>query len=268
MMIREHTGSDPSSPAVWRVESVPSSLDVGFMLAQRGDMAVWDSVLAKTQSAGRGQLRRQWNSPPGNIYAAVRLPLFAPFITAGASVAIGLLTALALRKFGWPVALKWPNDLIVQGDGALCRKVGGILLEERGGVLLAGIGINVAVTPALANAEMRKNTTLDATSLAQTGHVPPAPEILWQQLVNYLYLTYTADSDFASRWKIQAEQMLLWRGETVALCEGETIERGILVGLSTDGGLCLRTGGQVKEFFSGTLRHVEDVSLKRAGYGQ
>lgn len=108
------------------------------MLAGRGWLEPWDSVLAVSQTAGRGQLRRQWVSPPGNVYAALRLPLTPPFDGTAAAPVMGMLLAQGLRQGGWPIWLKWPNDLVLCGADGIPRKLAGILLEERGGVLLAG----------------------------------------------------------------------------------------------------------------------------------
>ncbi|MDR2820196.1 MAG: biotin--acetyl-CoA-carboxylase ligase [Desulfovibrio sp.] len=255
MIVRENINPESPGPVVWRTDKAASSLDVGFMLAERGALAVWDSVIVKSQSAGRGQLRRQWRSPPGNIYATLRLPRLAPFDDTAASPATGLLFAMALRSRGWPVLLKWPNDLILQADASF-YKLGGILLEERGEILLAGVGINVTVAPM--GIELREDTALRATSLSCSAIKPPFPEILWRELVNHVYSAYNDNGVFLSRWKAQAEQILLWRGDNVELCEGGQCERGRLVGLSAAGGLCLHTtGGQLKEFLSGTHRLVQ-----------
>ena len=113
---------------------------MGHTLARRGLLAPWQSVLVSSQRQGRGQLRRNWVSPAGNIYAALRLPMQEPFASSAASTVTGAMLAAALGKLGFEVRLKWPNDLAVL-DGDTPAKVAGILLEERAGVLLAGIGI-------------------------------------------------------------------------------------------------------------------------------
>lgn len=37
-------------------------------------LGVFDSLLAESQTNGRGQYRRNWGSPAGNLYASLRLP--------------------------------------------------------------------------------------------------------------------------------------------------------------------------------------------------
>ena len=104
-------------------------------------------VLAESQSAGRGRLGQPWFSPPGvNLYASVlfrgsltlkEAPLFS-FIG-------GLALADAVRETGASPAIKWPNDVLIDG-----RKVGGSLAEcgARGAevdYLIVGVGANLNV---------------------------------------------------------------------------------------------------------------------------
>ncbi|MDR0816512.1 MAG: biotin--[acetyl-CoA-carboxylase] ligase [Desulfovibrio sp.] len=242
-------------PVIWFTGQATSALDAGFWLQKRDRLAVWDSVIVAAQTAGRGQLRRTWFSPPGNIYAALRLPLIPPFDGSAASVATGLLLASALHELGWPVLLKWPNDLVLLSrQEGIPHKLGGILLEERGGVLLAGIGINVASAPSIC--VLRKNAAMAAASLADFVKQPLLAEKLWQQLVKHVYLAYAQDSAFIRRWQSRAEQLLLWRGSNVELSEDRHTTRGKLAGLSPTGGICLFTDGKMTEFLSGTLRRA------------
>ena len=149
---------------VWCYGRVGSVLDVAH--AAPTD-APWTSLLAAEQSAGRGQLRRRWRSPRGNVYAAVRLPLSdgaALWRGSAASPLMGALLVTALRAAGFDVCLKWPNDLVAQPQaGGEVRKVGGILLEERGGTLWAGVGLNVRHAPDAAL--LRADHALPAGSL-------------------------------------------------------------------------------------------------------
>ncbi|WP_165065642.1 biotin--[acetyl-CoA-carboxylase] ligase [Desulfovibrio sp. ZJ200] len=256
---RQGESASARPPFVWRLGEVVSSLDAAFLLALRGRLIVWDSLLAASQTAGRGQLRRRWASPPGNIYAALRLPPAPPFDGTAASPLMGLLLALALREEGWPVELKWPNDLVLRVMGGMPRKVAGILLEERGGILLAGIGVNVNNAPPAT--ALRKESALEAASLAQTASAPgltlPPAELLWERLVKHMHSSYTNGLSQPGQWKTHAEQLLLWRGREVELHDERQSAHGRLVGLSTTGGLCLRVNGKLEEFLSGSLRLTE-----------
>ena len=74
---------------------------------------------------------RNWVSPEGNVYAALRLPQRHPFTGTAAAPAVGGLIAEALAHMGFDVHMKWPNDLLrreEQEEGPGWCKVGGILL--------------------------------------------------------------------------------------------------------------------------------------------
>lgn len=63
------------------------------------------------------------------------------------TLAIGIASCDAVRAYGAPAVLKWPNDLLVNG-----RKLAGILVEahSQGGRLdavVVGIGVNLDRTP-------------------------------------------------------------------------------------------------------------------------
>jgi BirA family biotin operon repressor/biotin-[acetyl-CoA-carboxylase] ligase len=83
-------------------------------------------VLAEQQTAGRGRGNKAWFSPAGvNLYASI---LFRPPIGVAAAPCFAFIASLALadaiRELGIPVALKWPNDVLVGG-----RKVAGVRAE-------------------------------------------------------------------------------------------------------------------------------------------
>jgi BirA family transcriptional regulator, biotin operon repressor / biotin---[acetyl-CoA-carboxylase] ligase len=119
--------------------------------------AVPELLAAEEQTAGRGRLGRRWRSAPGaGATFSIRRPMRCEQRRlAGLSVAVGVSSARALRRLGARgVALKWPNDLMVDK-----RKLGGILIETRplprpdtrraepASVVIVGIGINCRTQP-------------------------------------------------------------------------------------------------------------------------
>jgi BirA family biotin operon repressor/biotin-[acetyl-CoA-carboxylase] ligase len=132
------------------LDATESTNDDALRAAREGDRGpLW--VVAEEQLAGRGRHGRRWASPRGNLYASLLLTdpceqCLAP--------QLGFLAGLALHGaveavtgIGAPrLALKWPNDLLL--DGA---KVSGLLLEgHRIGATLAivvGFGVNVTDAP-------------------------------------------------------------------------------------------------------------------------
>lgn len=124
-------------------------------------------VFARHQTAARGRLGRQWESPRGNFSATlVMRPEGSPAAAALRSflAANAVFEALAMHANRDALALKWPNDILLN-DG----KVAGILLESaglRGSVdwLSIGIGVNLIHSPAgLRNAPFPPVSLLEET---------------------------------------------------------------------------------------------------------
>ncbi len=101
------------------------------------------AVLAEHQSQGRGQQANRWLSIPADaITLSIILP--CPPTIMGLSVAIGaaIWQNLDAKKH---LCLKWPNDILDIHQ----NKVGGILTEVRGDVVIVGVGINRLMTTTL-----------------------------------------------------------------------------------------------------------------------
>ncbi len=246
--------ADPGWPGPERVRvlaACSSTLDVAWQLVQRGELAPWDSVLCARQWAGRGQMRRSWASPQGNLYASVRLPnlpsAWEPLVPL--MVGFGIRQGLGQEA----VRLKWPNDLVLEG-----KKLGGILLEERDSVLVAGIGINLVSAPPIE--ELRSEAALPA------GRLPaPCPPVLalWWQLVHGLRLCYetTPASMSPAAWCSSLSSCLAWHGQWVQVEDHRSSICGVLCGVAEDGALRLALpGGEEARITSGSLRPVSPNS--------
>lgn len=121
-------------------------------------------LVALVQTAGRGRLGRNWQSEGeaagASLTFSLALPM-APRSWSGLSLAVGLSVADSLQaelpavgSRAPRIALKWPNDLWLQGQGAE-RKLGGILVETASWLapgaasgatrwVVVGVGLNVA----------------------------------------------------------------------------------------------------------------------------
>ncbi|TDQ56533.1 BirA family biotin operon repressor/biotin-[acetyl-CoA-carboxylase] ligase [Mesocricetibacter intestinalis] len=103
--------------------------------------------LAEYQTAGRGRRGRRWLSPfAGQAIFSFYWHFNEARKASGLTLIIGMAIAEVLREMGAQgVALKWPNDLLLDG-----RKLGGILAEVmhlRNGCLnlVVGVGINLSL---------------------------------------------------------------------------------------------------------------------------
>ncbi len=233
-----------------------SSQDAAFALVQTGALPLWGGLVAGVQSSGRGQLRRVWVSGPGNVHLSVRWPL--PFGADQAwnpilSLAVGSALAEALNGMDVPVQLKWPNDILWQE-----HKVGGVLLEDRAGELVVGIGLNLDLAPPVE--ALREGHAVPAASFRDMGSNYSPLTLAWA-LVNRMQISYlntlrrTAPNDFLHSLSCR----LAWMGRMVCLDHGQERVCGTMQGLAGDGGLILLTGEGSRVFHSGSVTPVERV---------
>ena len=104
-------------------------------------------ALAEFQSAGRGRLGRSWEVPEGtSVMMSILLrPKFEPQYAPTLTLVMGMAVAKAVKKLGFDVSIKWPNDVVVSH-----KKICGILTEMgvRDGKIdyaVIGVGINVNI---------------------------------------------------------------------------------------------------------------------------
>lgn len=146
--------------AVQHVEATGSTNGDLARLAARGG-AHGTVLVADVQLAGRGRLGRTWVAPPGDalLFSVLLRPDGVPVSRRGwIGGLLGLAAVGALAETtGVRAALKWPNDVLVDG-----RKVAGILAELAGDALVVGMGLNVTVPRAALPRP-------DATSLLLAG---------------------------------------------------------------------------------------------------
>lgn len=243
-----------------------SGFDVAWRLAAQGLLPPWGSVLAVSQWAGRGQMRRAWQSPSGNVHGVMRLghglggageppadmlPMLA-----------GLALALVLEDLGLSPRIKWPNDVLVDE-----RKIAGILVEERSGtgpgeppVLLVGMGVNLVAAP---DAELlRRDSAAPAGSLHDRlggGQGQTGPLGLWPVIAARLrqVLHAARDRDAAAEFRSAVEARLAWLGREVEVRDGPFDKTmGRIIGLEASGALRLAVHGRETVCRSGSVYPV------------
>lgn len=229
-----------------------STFDVAWELARRDCLPPWGAVLAVSQNQGRGQLRRHWHSPGGNLYLSFLLPRDPLFDHAAASLIVGFLVQRALAALTVPTQLKWPNDILLQ-DAGFGAKAGGLLLEEREGRVIAGLGLNLRHSPQ--EGLLREAHAVPAASL-ELWNFSPYP--LWLKLSGLMREGYTALRQYGMVEALRrAETVLAWRNIPVQVEDGGETTRGTIAGLGEQGELLLCDR-------QGRLRMVHSGSLKLA----
>ncbi|HZA50552.1 MAG TPA: biotin--[acetyl-CoA-carboxylase] ligase [Myxococcaceae bacterium] len=240
--------------AIHYFESLPSTNESAHRLAQEG-ASHGEVVIAEQQTAGRGRRGRSWISPAGvNLYFSVVLrpelsPQRAPELTLAAAVAV----AETLREAGAPAAIKWPNDLLVEG-----RKIAGILAEmaaegDNLSFVVMGVGVNLNGR----DADFPPELASVATSLMETRgeRVPRAlfTAALWTRLERWLDVHQ--ESGFArvrDAWRALSNTL----GQDV-LVKTETREfRGVAEDIDDTGALLVRTPDGLERIVAGDLEQM------------
>lgn len=243
----------------WRrlaLGEVDSTNSQAMTLARAGEAGrLW--VTATSQSGGRGRSGRVWVSAPGNLYASALLLDPAPLdrigtlpLVAGLAVHDALKPDFAANPHA--LAIKWPNDILV--DGA---KINGILLEGKrlpsgAHAVVIGCGVNVAHHPETA---LYPATDLRACGIATTV------ETLFARLVTALDRRL-AQWDRGRGFPATREDWLraargLGEEVTVRLASGALTGR--FAELDAEGYLCLAlAGGARRRISAGDLFFSSD----------
>jgi len=205
---------------------------------------------AERQISGRGRQGRSWDSVTGNLFASTLVRLGdgdPPPASLALVVSLALYDAVAAflpEVARASLALKWPNDLMLDGG-----KLSGILLEREGNAVVIGVGVNLARHP--------EGLDRPVTSLAN-HMMAPSPDIFLRELAERF-------AEWLAKWRepglgaIRDQWLLRAHPPGSALTvhdpAGRALE-GVFDGLEADGALRLRLAdGSVH------VMHAGDVFL-------
>jgi BirA family biotin operon repressor/biotin-[acetyl-CoA-carboxylase] ligase len=211
-------------------------------------------VIAERQSAGRGRLGRRWHSPAHvNLYCSIVLrPALPPDAVPQITLVTGAAVAAAVaEETGLEPAIKWPNDVLLDG-----RKVSGTLTEmesemERVHHVIAGIGVNLNAPLSSFPRELREKAT---SLLVATGRRIDRAAFVARLLValeaRYGRFLSVGFSSVRAEW--ESLSCLTGREVRVAGADGEL--GGRVLGLDDDGALRVRaTGGRIVRVVAGEV---------------
>jgi BirA family biotin operon repressor/biotin-[acetyl-CoA-carboxylase] ligase len=233
-------------------EQVGSTNDIALQWAEEKDIRDYSLVLANEQIMGRGRNGRKWQTPPDTALA-LSLILLPNSNEKKKLILFTALGALALaaslkEKFNIDAQIKWPNDVLIDGE-----KVAGILVEanwigDTPKAVVLGMGINIrseAVPPT-------KETLFPATSLEDALGAPMARldvlRGLLQALVNWR--PRLGGDEMVTAW----DEHLAYKGQQVEIRgrDGQ-VTQGKVLGINKDGSLRLDTVQSI---------HFGDVHLR------
>lgn len=234
-------------------ESSPSTNSELLALAADPGVPSFTALLTLDQTAGRGRLDRTWVAPAGRALALsvlVRDALASP-LASWLPLLAGLALAEALDEAApGLVAVKWPNDLLIDG-----RKVCGILVEVAPGGrdVVVGSGLNLHQRAD----ELPVGT---ATSLALEG-VEVDVDALVAGYVRRLRDELERPGPVGRlRERVAARCTTIGMPVRVALAGGGTLE-GVATGLDDAGRLEVRdAGGATHAVAVGDVTHVRPAS--------
>lgn len=193
--------------------------------ARRQSAGPGEVVVAGRQTLGRGRLGRTWSDTADAGVACTFVVVMECVERLAAAAAVA--SARALEVFtNEPVLLKWPNDLYIRS-----RKLGGILIEQSGGVALVGIGVNVAQTAFDAAIAHR------AISLNMLGLKAQRIEVMCALIRTLDAALAESDDGLAEAF----EQRNLLKGRTIVVSASGSEIRGKVVKLDPIRGLELAT---------------------------
>ncbi len=168
------------------------------------------------------------------------------------------LLALALCRrlehgYGLTPRIKWPNDVLVNGE-----KIAGILVEMEGDYLLGGMGVNVLQEEFPAN--LRRPAVSLKQALQQKGagsmdSLSPDKEL-------YPLLLELESLIKESPGIAEIESRLMGLNEPVAVKLGDPsrneVLKGILTGLNNDGALLISSpDGEQRAVYSGEIEQLQ-----------
>jgi BirA family biotin operon repressor/biotin-[acetyl-CoA-carboxylase] ligase len=246
-----------ATPAGWRAEVTDATPSTNAAVAERARAGEEPGLVLVTehQTAGRGRLDRVWETPARSslTFSVLLRPDVPPTSWTWLPLLTGYAVQAALADRLPDIALKWPNDVLVDGALGVGRKVCGILVERvetaTGPMAVVGVGINV-------------DQTLDelpialATSVSlETGEPVERTDLLGQVLGSLHGLMGLLDDVAALRRAYADVCVTLGRTVDVHLPAGD-VRRGEALDIDATGALVVGTDDGAFTVAAGDVVHV------------
>ncbi|UUT35759.1 biotin--[acetyl-CoA-carboxylase] ligase [Microbacterium elymi] len=251
------------SPRV-QVRSSTGSTNADVAAAVAADPLGWPHLsllLTHDQRAGRGRLDRSWTAPPGTALAVsvlVRVADVPPAARGWIPLIAGAAMTRAIRAqlggSGHSAALKWPNDVLVDG-GKICGILAEVVAPD---AVVIGSGINTT----MARVDL---PVVTATSFAAIGRTVDEDRLLADYLVALdEQLTALARSggraaEAGVRGEVEALCATIGADVRVSMPDGSTLE-GRAQRLDDEGRLVVQSGATEIAVSAGDVVHVRGAA--------
>lgn len=203
---------------IFFIHTIDSTQNHAKLLSDLHSTGVSFWVQSGVQARGRGQRGRSWVSQTGNLFLT---GCFATqkVIPGQLSIIIGVLIVGILRSWlktegdanqsNIEVGLKWPNDLLING-----QKCGGILIEMAENICI-GIGINIADHPS--------DTPMPATHLSLHTSIPALLAKMVMAIMETINIQRLTTQDFSVYqelwWQFAKDHLASWQAPGVVFGE-------------------------------------------------
>ncbi|RYB93100.1 biotin--[acetyl-CoA-carboxylase] ligase [Nocardioides oleivorans] len=245
------------APFGWRVEVEEATPSTNALVAERarGGEEPGLVVVTEHQTAGRGRLDRVWETPARSslTFSVLLRPDVPPTSWSWLPLLTGYAVQAALADRLPDIALKWPNDVLVDAGTGVGRKVCGILVERietaTGPMAVIGCGINVDQT-------LEELPIALATSVALETGEPVERTGLLSQVLGSLHGLQGLLDDVESLRRAYADVCVtLGRTVDVHLPGGE-VRRGEALDIDATGALVVGTDEGAFTVAAGDVVHV------------
>jgi BirA family transcriptional regulator, biotin operon repressor / biotin---[acetyl-CoA-carboxylase] ligase len=217
---------------IWKDRLASTNTTLGELAEKTPGLSSGTVIAAREQTRGRGRFDRLWLSGKNENLT------FSLFLRVGpdsdrlpsVSMAAAVAAADLLESEGIQAALKWPNDVLVNG-----KKICGILSESVSGGIIIGVGLNV-------NLDTTTHIDQPATSMRiETGKPFDCEQLLpvfLEKLTPHLAAwEHQGFLGIRANWESRASNL----GKPIRLRDGENDREGVLAGFGEDGELLLQT---------------------------
>lgn len=212
--------------------------------------------LAEQQLAGRGRNGRKWQSPYGkNIYMSLASVMQCPVAKlTGLSIAIGVELARMLRNYGVKVALKWPNDVLVDG-----YKLAGILVETRVKsksqvCVVMGLGLNYRMDDS--DIEAIDQPCTDLRRVIKDAHMPDRNLIAAEMINALVNVCVEFPETGLNSWLDDWNEFDVCNQRKLEVIDGEYKYTGTGAGITEKGALRISVDGEIR------LIHSSEISIR------
>lgn len=207
------------------LDEVTSTQDAAVEL----NLQFGDACVSYNQTAGRGRRGNQWNANGG-----VAVTVVIEELTAHLPIALAVTLAAQLNNCipEQRVGIKWPNDLFVEG-----KKIAGILIEQREGRCLVGVGVNVLESP-----------IPTATCLKECGAEISVSVVADLAIASVFDAVQLSEDKAVSQWR--KRDVLV--GTTQRVRSGDNTVEGIVLSIDPCNNLILETADAILELPAAT----------------